>query len=222
MREARRFPAPRAAGDLANLLGLPGLLRVARLLAQLSHSGPQHHLFLGAAAKARDWVSWPRCLKPALPFREVRGHSGWGPHSAILPSHPSHLAARDITAWHGTAWEDHWPPHQAEQVAPQDRSDGCRRPGMVQPPSPQGCVSPVTDLLLRQLWEVSPLQRPFRAQRWLRAWLQPRSAAGIVPAALGQTPAISAGAAGSGEFWGFFRHVLFLKLICLQIFFSLK
>lgn len=61
-----RFLAPthisRAAAAI--LLGLPGLLRVARLLAHFSHGGSSTiYLFLGAEGKARAGC----CGAPALP-----------------------------------------------------------------------------------------------------------------------------------------------------------
>lgn len=78
---------------------------------------------------------------------------------------------------------------------------------MAQPPSLQECVSPATTLLLRQLWEVSWLQRAFRAQRWLCAWLWLRSATGTGPCGAGAAPCQQhsggARAAGSGELWFF-------------------
>lgn len=62
-----RFLAPihisRAAGDLAVLLALPGLLRVARLSVRFSHGDSNTiSLFLGAEAKGRAGC----CAAPAL------------------------------------------------------------------------------------------------------------------------------------------------------------
>ena len=115
MREARRFPAPtqisRAAGHLAILLGLPGLLRVARLLPQLSHSGPQHHLLVPwCSSKSQGLDVLAEVLLPALalgaqlppcPCRSLWPQWLGTPLSATPPSHPSRLAAGDIRAQHG-------------------------------------------------------------------------------------------------------------------------
>lgn len=45
----------------------------------------------------------------------------------------------------------------------------CRRPGMVQPPTLQGWVSPAMTLLLQQLWEVLQPQRAFMVVLYLAA-----------------------------------------------------
>lgn len=80
------------------MLALPGLLRVASLIAQLSHSGPQHHFLVPwCSSKSRGLDVLAEVPLPAVcdPHWESLGT----PLSAILPSHPSHLAARD-TAQH--------------------------------------------------------------------------------------------------------------------------
>lgn len=115
-----RFLAPiqisRAAGDLAILLGLPGLLNMARLLIQFSCGDPNTtYLFLGAMAKARAGCSGRGAPAPALPALTAVPRCLGIPLSAIPPSTPDSLQAG--TAGHSPG--DPRTPHQPELLVSQ-------------------------------------------------------------------------------------------------------
>lgn len=112
-----RFLAPiqisRAAGDPSMLLGLPGLLRVARLLVQSSHVTPTVYLFLGAVAKGTAGCSGAPI--PALPALTA---VPWWLEIPLSVSHPPDTCRQ---GHQGTAWGDPRTPHQPELVVFQKR-----------------------------------------------------------------------------------------------------